>query len=302
MEPWVRYGSIIDDVDAFEAACRRSLPTAVRLNPIKAERERVVDALSDEGISVEFRAWNDDVLILDTDKPGNTWPYQHGWIHGQEEISQLPARVLDPQSEDVIWDAAAAPGGKASQLAAAVDQRGVVVANDVSLGRLSALRSNADRLGVTNMVVTRRDARDFSLAEFGWDKFDCALVDAPCSGEGTIRKNPDTLADWSENHVRGLATIQEAILSTAIALTRAGGTIVYSTCTFSPEENEGVLSRVTQSESASIVPWKTTLTHASGVQEWDGTNYDPSVRHVKRFYPHHNDTGGFVCAKLEVDE
>lgn len=300
MEPWGRYASIVDDPEAFRRVCRRPLPSVVRVNPIKATTDRAIAALAAADVGVERREWSDHVLELDTMRPGRTWPYQHGWIHGQEEISQLPATILDPEPGDLVWDAAAAPGGKATQLASLVRGEGIVVANDVNLGRMSALRTNADRLGVDNLVVTNRDARTYSLDRFEFDAFDAALVDAPCSGEGTIRKNPAVFDEWSEAHVRSIASVQTGILRRAVQLTRPGGVVIYATCTFAPEENEGVLSAVLADESVTLEPFEHPLEHAPGVTSWQGTDYHPAVRHAKRFYPHHNETGGFFCAKLRV--
>ena len=300
MEVLRRYEPLVDDVEAFRAACRRPLPMAVRVNTIKASVEQVRRALDEGSVGWEAREWNDRVLVVDTDRPGNTWPYYHGWIHGQEEISSLPPEVLDPRPGERVWDACAAPGSKACQLAALMDDEGVLVANDNNLGRLSALRSNAERLGVTNAAVTNRDARNFSLEPFDGEGFDRVLVDAPCSCEGTVRKNPDVLEEWSPEHVESVAGIQKGILRRAVQATRRDGTVVYSTCTFAPEENEAVLAHVLEREPCEVVSFETDLDHAPGVTEWEGETYDERVRRAKRFYPHHNDTGGFFCAKLEV--
>ena len=300
MEALTRYEPIVDDFDAFLDACERPLPTVVRVNTIKASTGRTVKALESEGIGVTGRDWNDSALELDVEKPGNTWASFHGWIHGQEEISQLPATVLDPLPGERVWDACAAPGGKATQIAALSNDDGFVVATDANLGRLSALRFNAERLGATSLAVTHGDARHFSFGPFGFDAFDRALVDAPCSCEGTVRKNPDAIEGWSLDHVTQIAGIQKGILQRAIQATRPGGTVVYSTCTFAPEENEAVLDAVLEREDCTIVPFAVDLEGAPGVTEWEGERYDGSVRHAKRFYPHQNDTGGFFCAKLEV--
>mgnify|MGYP000451125658 CR=1 FL=1 len=163
MEPFERYRPIIDDFDAFLSACKRPLGNAVRINTIKASVERTLDALDQEGVGYEQADWNPRVLDLETDSPGSTWTSFHGWTHGQEEVSAVPAVVLDPQPGERIWDSCAAPGGKATQLAALMDDSGTVVANDNNLGRISALRHNAERLGVSNIVVTNRDARTFAL-------------------------------------------------------------------------------------------------------------------------------------------
>jgi len=308
MTPLERYESLVDDVEAFRAACDRPLPSVVRVNTIKATVERVREALDEEGITYDPADWHPGVLRLPEDSPGRNWPHAHGWIHGQEEVSNLPALVLDPQPGDRVWDACAAPGSKTTQLAALMEDSGVLVGNDNNLGRLSALRHNAERLGVTNLVVTNQDARNFSLKplgegqEGGVNAFDAALVDAPCSCEGTIRKNPDAFDTWSLDHVHSVAGVQKGILRRAIQATRPGGTVVYSTCTFAPEENEAVLDHVLDAEPCRIVDFDAPLDGVPGVTEWEGEEYDPSVEKALRIYPHHNDTGGFFCAKLEVAE
>ena len=300
MDVLARYEPLIDDFEAFRAACRRPLPSVVRVNTIKSTVERATAALDDEGAAWEPVDWNPLLLALETTSPGNTWPYFHGWLHGQEEVSAIPAEVLDPRPGERVWDACAAPGSKTTQLAALMDDSGLVVANDHNLGRLSALRFNTERLGVTNVAVTNQDARNFSLNPFPFERFDRALVDVPCSCEGTIRKNPDTLDEWSPSHVKGVAGVQKGILRRAVQATKPGGTVVYSTCTFAPEENEGVLDFVLGTEDCRLVDYDVDLGHSPGVTEWEGEEYDERVRMAKRFYPHQNDTGGFFCAKLEV--
>jgi len=310
MTPLERYESLVDDPDAFRSACDRPLPSVVRVNPIKATVERVRDALDAEGIDHVPTDWHPGVLRLPEDSPGRNWPHAHGWIHGQEEVSNLPALLLDPQPGDRVWDACAAPGSKTTQLAALMDDAGLLVGNDNNLGRLSALRHNAERLGVTNLVVTNQDARNFSLKPLGEgsddpaaiEAFDRVLVDAPCSCEGTIRKNPDAFDTWSLDHVHSVAGVQKGILRRAVQATRPGGTVVYSTCTFAPEENEAVLDHVLDAEDCRLVDFDAPLDGVPGVTEWEGETYDPSVAKALRIYPHHNDTGGFFCAKVEVAE
>ena len=300
MNPLERYAPLVEDTDAFFAACERSLPSVVRVNTIKANPERARRALNDEGIGYESVEWHDSLLRLPNASPGTNWPYFHGWLHGQEEVSAVPALALDPQPGEKVWDSCAAPGSKTTQLSAMIDDRGVVVGNDNNLGRLSSLRHNAERLGVTNLVVTKQDGRNYSLKPFGFDEFDRAIVDAPCSCEGTIRKNPDTLDQWTLEHVHSVAAVQKGILSRAVQATKPGGTVVYSTCTFAPEENEAVVDHVLETEDCKIVDFDCPLDSVSGVTEWEDDSYDSSVEATHRIYPHLNDTGGFYCAKLEV--
>jgi NOL1/NOP2/sun family putative RNA methylase len=221
-------------------------------------------------------------------------------VYGQEEVSAVPALAVDPQPGERVLDCCAAPGSKTTQLAALMDDRGLLVGNDNNLGRLSALRSNAERCGVSNLVVTRADARNFSLKPFSGEPFDRTLVDVPCSCEGTVRKNPDAVDDWSLDHIEGIAGVQKAILGRSLEVTREGGTVVYSTCTFAPEENEAVLQYALEEYDCRLVEYDLDLDHVPGITEWDGDTYDESMTRAKRIYPHHNDTGGFFCAKLEV--
>ncbi|WP_436923950.1 RsmB/NOP family class I SAM-dependent RNA methyltransferase [Halosimplex amylolyticum] len=309
MDVLERYAPLVDDFDAFRAACDRPLPSVVRVNTLKTTVERARAALDEAGIAYEPREWHDGLLALPQDQPGTNWPYMLGWIHGQEEVSAVPAEVLDPQPGERVWDACAAPGSKTTQLAALMEDTGLLVATDNNLGRISALRSNAERAGVTNVAVTHEDARNHSLKPFrapGSEAgregapYDRALVDVPCSCEGTIRKNPDALDDWNLDHVHGIAGVQKGVLRRAIQTTREGGTVVYSTCTFAPEENEAVLDYALDEEPCELVEFDLPLEHAPGVTEWGEESYDESVRKAKRIYPHHNDTGGFFCAKLEV--
>lgn len=311
MDPIQRYLPLVDDEEAFLDACDRPLPYAVRVNTIKATVDRAMEALDAEGVGYEQTDWNPEILRLTEGKAGTTWPYFHGWLHGQEEVSALPAIVLDPQPGERVWDTCAAPGSKSSQLSALMDDEGLVVANDNSLGRLSALRHNAERLGVTNVAVTNRDARNFSMKPFQsdgdgtvgpahFDHFDRTLVDAPCSCEGTCRKNPDVREQWTMNHVESVVGVQKGIVRRAIQATRPGGVVVYSTCTFAPEENEAVVTHALETEDCEVVEFETPLETSPGVTEWDGEEYHPSVEKTHRVYPHQNDTGGFFCAKLRV--
>ncbi|AWB27304.1 RsmB/NOP family class I SAM-dependent RNA methyltransferase [Halococcoides cellulosivorans] len=302
MDPLDRYESVIDDVPAFRAACERPLPTVVRVNTLRATRSAAERELAESDIATERVDWHPDLLRLPDDQPGANWPYVHGWLHGQEEVSALPATVLDPSPGDRVWDACAAPGSKTTQLAALMDDRGLLVGTDANLGRISALRSNAERLGVTNLAITHEDARTHSLAPFGGDSYDHALVDVPCSCEGTVRKNPDAFEEWSLDRVRSIAGVQKGILSRAIQATRPGGTVVYSTCTFAPEENERVVDHVVETETCRPVAIDLPLDGTDGLTAWDGEDFDDRLTRTRRVYPHHNDTGGFFVAKLAVGE
>lgn len=301
MEPLARYDPLVDDPAAFHAACARPLPSVVRVNGIKATPDRVRQAFDETDVDYEPVGWHEGLFRLGPgESPGNSWPFVHGWVYGQEEVSALPALALDPEPGERVLDCCAAPGSKTTQLAALMDDRGLLVGNDNNLGRLSALRSNAERCGVTNLVVTRTDARNYSLKPFDGDRFDRVLVDVPCSCEGTVRKNPDAVDSWSLDHIEGIAGVQKGILGRSIEVTQPGGTVVYSTCTFAPEENEAVLQHAIDNHDCRLVEFDLPVESVPGVTEWKDETFSESMRRAKRIYPHHNDTGGFFCAKLEV--
>jgi len=140
-----------------------------------------------------------------------------------------------------VLDLAAAPGGKATQIAARLGDDGVVVANEVQRGRVQALADNLDRWGSWRTVLAAETVA--GLADRLPGAFDRVLLDAPCSGEGLFRRNPAAAAQWRPGHVRGSAERQRGLLADAARLVRPGGVLVYSTCTFAPEENEGQVAR-----------------------------------------------------------
>ena len=155
-----------------------------------------------------------------------------------------PAALLDPQPGERVLDLCAAPGGKSTQLARAMDGRGILVCNEISPKRAKILSGNIERLGIANALVLNETPERLAERLPGW--FDRVLVDAPCSGEGMFRKEEAALTDWSEATVAMCAARQRGILEAAARLLRPGGRLVYSTCTFAPEENEGVIEAFLQ--------------------------------------------------------
>jgi NOL1/NOP2/sun family putative RNA methylase len=295
-----RYAGIIDDHDAFMEACDRPIPRTGRVNRVKSSFGEVRDALGDAGFGVDRFDWFPDGFRIEEPegaKVGNTLPHYLGWVAVQEEVSMIPPVVLSDAvglGDSLVLDACAAPGSKTTQVAA--DAAGVV-ANDDNVGRIAALRNNTDRLGLTNVAVTSYDGRRFPDAL----SFDAALVDVPCTSEGTVRKNPEyTETDAvSDDERASVAGVQKGILTRTLRLVRDGGRVVYSTCTFAPEENEEVVDHVVGNGDARVIPFDIGLDSSPGVTGWRDEAYTDAVRDTRRFYPHLNDTGGFYVALLE---
>jgi len=175
-----------------------------------------------------------------------------------------------------------------------MDDRGALVAADVSEGRIRGLLGNVYRLGHPNIMVVAADGRDFPEEAL----FDRVLVDAPCSGEGTLRRRGGQPPDQSRRFLDYVTRVQEVLLRKAIRVTRPGGTVLYVTCTFAPEENEAVVSRVLQDAPVELEPLALPVAHAPGLTAWGEERFDPRMEGAARIYPHHLDSGGLFLARL----
>jgi len=244
------------------------------------------------GFDVTPFDWDD--TILRTEQPvGRSIEHWLGLFYIQEATQTAPARVLAPQPGERVLDLCAAPGGKTVQLAASMENRGALVANEPSGRRQPALLSNINRLGVLNALITDYRGESFPMQE----AFDRVLVDAPCSGEGTLRKDASVWQGARPSTIQRLSRIQARLLIRAFDLLRPGGTLVYSTCTFAPEENEAIVTELLRArDEASILPVPLPFPVAAGITEWEGTEFHPAVTGCVRIYPHHlNSGGGFLA-------
>lgn len=296
-----RYRPLVEDWSAFQEAIRAPLPTCVWTNTLRTTPEALQHALAEEGIEAEPCAWTADAFRLAPgSKPGPSFAYLLGLFHIQEEVALLPAYLIAPQVGDYGLDLCAAPGNKTAQLAVHMHNQGRLVANDRSSARLRVLATTIRRLGLTNIVATTWDATSYPKHA---QLFDFVLADVPCSCEGTSRKHPKVIQQSSREQSEALARAQTAMLCKAIQLCKPGGRIVYATCTYAPEENEGVVDAALRMCGENIVtlqPWVMPGFHTSpGITEWQGYSFHPSLAHTRRIWPHHNDTGGFYIALME---
>lgn len=300
-----RYRPLIDDWDAFVAALSRPLPVCVWSNPLRTTPGRLERWMRAGGLHPRPLGWLDGAWRLPEEEgPGARFEYVAGLYHVQEEVSLVPPVLLDPRPGERVLDLCAAPGGKTAQIALAMDNRGTVVANDRHRGRLTSLRATLDRLGVINVTTTAEDGGNYP-PEGGL--FDRVLADVPCTCEGTSRKSPEVLGQVDPAYAEKMSGVQTALLRKAVQVTRPGGRIVYSTCTYAPEENERVVGRILaeQGEVLQVVPARVEgLRTEPGLTRWrdeDGREerYPDQMAGALRIWPHHNDTGGFFVAVLE---
>jgi 16S rRNA C967 or C1407 C5-methylase (RsmB/RsmF family) len=301
--PLARYRSVVDDWAAFAEALCRPLAPCIWANPSRIGVGALAGLLAADGVETGAIPWLPGALRLPLDsRAGQNWWYCAGLAHGQEEVSQLPVHLLDLKPGQRVLDLCAAPGGKTALIAFALDNRGTLIANDISNARIKALQGNLDRLGIVNCTTTCSDGANWPTAS---GQFDRILVDAPCSSEGTIRRNPSMLQRLDPGSPARLAPRQRALLRKGLQRLKPGGRLVYSTCTFAPEENELALAEVLAQfgEQVRLVPVEIPgLIHSPGLVEWEGRALPPELGHAIRIWPHQNDSGGFFIAVLEKDQ
>jgi NOL1/NOP2/sun family putative RNA methylase len=291
-----RYCPLVDDPDAFVSCLQSFLPKSFRVNTLKSSAAVIREKFSGYGFKTAQMAWYEDAFTCDSLEVNSTIEHFSGRIYIQELVSMLPPLMLQGElsRSRIVLDACAAPGSKTTQMAALMKNLGTIVANDVAYPRIRALKFNIEKTGTLNTVITNRDLRNFPRVQF-----DTVLLDAPCSSEGTMRKNGEMFSEWSERTVISSAVQQRQLILKAFELLAPGGSMVYSTCTFAPEENEMILQHLLDNAEAQIVPFSFDgLKTSKPLEEWQGKAFDPRIRNAIRIWPHHNDTGGFFLAKV----
>ncbi len=215
---------------AFLESLERPRAVALRFNPMKGERP----VLPFVGAPVP---WEPEGFYYDPEtRPGLHVYHEAGVYYLQEASAMAPVALLDPKPGERVCDLCAAPGGKTTQIAGRMLGQGFLVCNEINPKRAKILSRNIERMGVANALVTNEHPETLASRFPGF--FDRVLVDAPCSGEGMFRKEEAAVTDWSQETVQMCARRQREILDSAARLVRPGGRLVYSTCTFAPEEDE----------------------------------------------------------------
>ena len=291
-----RYRDIIPDFEAFLETLERPQPVTIRVNRLKATPEQVAERLKRQGFEVRPLEWNEWILRVEGEgSVAKTLEHWIGWFYVQEASAATAVMALEPQPDEKILDMCAAPGGKTTQMAELMENTGVIFANDVTPKRLRALLANLSRMGVVNTVVTQWDGRNYPDLGVTFDK---VLVDAPCSAEGRARENPDLRGGADINFIRSISGTQKGLLRRALELVKPGGIVVYSTCTFAPEENEAVVAYALKKVPCELLPIELPVRCSPGLTEWQGREFGEEMKRCVRIYPHYLDSGGMFIAKL----
>ena len=291
--------SELTDWEEFKKYSLSFLRRNIRVNTLLASVKEVKKNIEAKGWKLTPIPWCKEGFWIEHDERrdvGNLLEYHIGKIYVQEAASMIPPLVLQPKPGDIVLDMAASPGSKTTQMAAMMKNEGLLVANDCKGDRLQSLGINLQRSVITNCLITLM--RGQGIKELQFDKI---LLDAPCSGTGTIRKSLKTISIWNAGMITKLAREQKELIEVAFQNLKPGGEMVYSTCSLEPEENEGVVSFLLENhEDAEIV--KVTLPGlklSPAVMEFKKEKYHSSVKHALRIWPQDNDTEGFFVAKLK---
>ena len=281
-----------EEYAAFLASYDKPRNVGLRINPLKTDTPPDLRAF---GLAPVPWAENGYYYLKET-RPGLSPYHEAGLYYLQEPSAMAPAGLLDVRPGMKVLDLCAAPGGKTTQLAAALGGEGLLVCNEINPKRAKILARNIERLAVANALVLNEHPQRLENRFAGF--FDRVLVDAPCSGEGMFRKEEAAVTDWSPETVAMCADRQVEILRSAARMLRPGGKLVYSTCTFAPQENEGVVSRfLAEHPDFSIVktdaPW-----FSAGRPDWV-ENPAEGIEHTFRLWPHKLGGEGHYAAVLE---
>ncbi|MFD1419059.1 RsmB/NOP family class I SAM-dependent RNA methyltransferase [Companilactobacillus keshanensis] len=284
------HGLLGDRSEKLFAAIETNSQSAFRLNPLKNDYKNVQYSL-EQPIEYSKVGYFGDI-------DGNSIDHLSGYVYSQEPSAMYVAEVVDPQADEKVLDLCAAPGSKTTYLASIMDSQGLLVSNEINNKRARILSSNVERMGIKNAVVINNSPKDLEDGFEGY--FDRILVDAPCSGEGMFRKDPEAVQYWSLEYVEQCANRQKHILDSAFKLLKDGGTLVYSTCTFAPEENEENISEfVERHPEMEIVPIKKYPGMEDGRPQWGHNNQD-LTKALRMFPDQFNGEGHFICKMIKT--
>ena len=286
----------ITDIKRFKEYSLKPLRKSIRVNTLKTP----LKSFKLKDFKLKKIPFIDNGFFISGKRTdiGNLVEHALGYFYVQEAASMLPPIVLNPKETDIVLDMCASPGSKTTQLAALMNNKGTIIANDIKYDRIRILHSNTQRCGVSNTIITLMPGYNFSKTRIRFDK---VLLDAPCSGSGAIRKSLQTLKIWNSNMLKKLSSIQKQLIKTAFNSLKENGTLVYSTCSICPEENEAVIDYLLKEfphaklEKINIKNLKS----SPCVLNYKNQTYSEEIKNCLRLWPQDNDTEGFFVGKIK---
>lgn len=280
-----KYKSLLgDEWEIFFKTIQTKQPKSFWVNTNNTTIAQAIEELKEKNISFGSLPFHPQAFGIDFNVPGSLDIFSKGFISIQEKASMLPVIALNVTKDDYVLDACAAPGMKTLQLS---NLAGKVLATELHSKRFAVLNGTKAKFKMDNVETKRIDFRNLKKNK----SFDKILVDAPCSSEGLVRKKREALVSWSPKMVQQKAAVQKNLITKAFDYLREGGEMVYSTCSFSPEENEEVVQHLLkQKKNASVVPVK-----LNGIK----IRKNELCENCVRLYPEDNDTQQFFLAKIK---
>ncbi|MBS3170183.1 NOL1/NOP2/sun family putative RNA methylase [Candidatus Woesearchaeota archaeon] len=290
-EAFLKRYSELTDIDKFTESSLKPLRKTIRVNTLKTSIQEIKSRFDLKPIP-----WCKEGFFINKLSVGNTKEHYLGYIYLQGAASMIPPLVLNPKPNDIILDTCASPGSKTTQMAAMMENQGLIIANDSKIDRLKPLTLNLQRCGVTNTIITRMEGHWFK------NRFDKILLDAPCSGIGTIRKSYKTIKMWNPQTIKKMSSLQKRLIANSFEILNEGGTLVYSTCTLEPHEDEAVVDYLLKRyDNAKLEKFSLDLKRGSITEEFEGDVYSSEVKKCLKLWPQDNDTEGFFVAKIRKD-
>ena len=300
-DKFVERYSKLTDWSIFKDTSLSFLKRSIRVNTLKISIKELKERLEKSWVLEQVPWCKEGFWIEHKNRErrdiGNLIEHSLGYFYTQEAASMIPPIVLEPKRHEIILDIAASPGSKTTQIAQYMENTGIIIANDYTIERMKPLTINIQRCGITNALITMMEGQWFKRAGLVFDRI---LVDAPCSGTGTIRKSLKTINMWNPDMIKRIAITQRKLIETGFNLLKENGTMVYSTCSLEPEENEEVVNYlINKYENAGLEEIDLKLKKSPVILDFDGKKYNEEIKKCLRIWPQDNDTEGFFVAKIK---
>jgi tRNA (cytosine49-C5)-methyltransferase len=295
---FIKRYSELTEIDTFKKISLKPLPRVIRVNTLKSSVEDIKKRLGKDW-NLKKLNFTDNAFEIEHKKKerrdvGNLKEHFLGYFYLQEAASLLPPLVLKPKENEIVLDVAASPGSKTTQMAAMMKNKGLIIANELKYQRLKPLSINLQRCGVVNTVLNVYQGQHLK------GNYDKILLDAPCSGTGAIRKSLKTLQIYNIKMIKKLSYTQRDLLFNSFKILNKKGTLVYSTCSLEPEENEKVVNSLLEKhddaylEKIEVKNLKT----SSVVKSFEGEVFSEEISKCLRIWPQDNNSEGFFVAKI----
>jgi NOL1/NOP2/sun family putative RNA methylase len=292
-----RFLEYVPKVTDFLSKMETTPTQYIRVNTLKISRAALVSRLESKGFELKSTVIPEVLAVEKAPLPtGATNEYLLGYYYIQDLSSCMAVDALDIAPGQVVLDVAAAPGGKTTFMAQKMNNTGAIIALEPNDRRARSMSFNLARCGVYNTSIFKTDGLYADKFEM---KFDRVLLDAPCSCEGVIAKDPTRKLSHTPEDVDHCSRIQERLIEAAASYVKPGGIMVYSTCSFAPEENEMVVDKLLRKFGNITV--EPVAYGSSGLTRFGDLNFDGQLKHAQRLYPHLHDTTGFFIARLRVN-